>query len=136
VTLVDTNVILDLVTNDPDWSGWSIAQLEEAALKGPLCINDVVYAELSVRYARIEDLEAMLDDAAIEVARTPRDALFLAGKVFVEYRKSGGARTGVLPDFFIGAHAAVSGLPLLTRDGGRYRTYFPSMALIAPEKAA
>ncbi len=136
MTLVDTNVILDLVTNDPDWSGWSIAQLEEAALKGPLCINDVVYAELSVRYARIEDLEAMLDDAAIEVARTPRDALFLAGKVFVEYRKSGGARTGVLPDFFIGAHAAVSGLPLLTRDGGRYRTYFPRMALIAPEKCA
>ena len=110
MTFVDTNVILDLVTNDPDWSGWSIAQLEEAALKGPLCINDVVYAELSVRYARIEDLEAMLDAAAIEVARTPRDALFLAGKVFVQYRKSGGARTGVLPDFFIGAHAAVSGL--------------------------
>jgi len=136
VTLVDTNVLLDLVTNDPDWSGWSIAQLEEAALKGPLCINDVVYAELSVRYARIEDLEAMLDDAAIEVARTPRDALFLAGKVFVQYRKSGGARTGVLPDFFIGAHTAVSGLPLLTRDGGRYRTYFPSMALIAPEICA
>ena len=136
MTLVDTNVILDLVTNDPDWSGWSIAQLEEAALKGPLCINDVVYAELSVRYARIEDLEAMLDDAAIEVARTPRDALFLAGKVFVQYRKSGGVRTGVLPDFFIGAHAAVSGLPLLTRDGGRYRTYFPGMALIAPEKCA
>ena len=104
--------------------------------QGPLCINDVVYAELSVRYTRIEDLEAMLDDAAIEVARTPRDALFLAGKVFVQYRKSGGARTGVLPDFFIGAHAAVSGLPLLTRDGGRYRTYFPGMALIAPEKAA
>jgi predicted nucleic acid-binding protein len=74
--------------------------------------------------------------AAIEVARTPRDALFLVGKVFVQCRKSGGARTGVLPDFFIGAHAAVSGLPLLTRDGGRYRTYFPSMALIAPEKAA
>jgi predicted nucleic acid-binding protein len=134
VTLVDTNVILDLVTNDPEWSGWSIAQLEEAALKGPLCINDVVYAELSVRYDRTEDLEAMLDDAAVEVARTPRDALFLAGKVFVQYRKSGGARTGVLPDFFIGAHGAVSGLPLLMRDGGRYRTYFPSMALIAPKK--
>ena len=100
----------------------------------------MVYAELSVRYARIEDLEAMLDDAAIEVARTPRDALFLAGRVFVQYRRSGGARTGartgVLPDFFIGAHAAVSGLPLLTRDGGRYRTYFPGMVLIAPEKCA
>jgi len=127
MTLVDTNVILDLVTNDSDWSGWSIAQLEDAALKGPLCINDVVYAELSVRYDRIEDLEAMLDDAAIEVARTPREALFLAGKVFVQYRKSGGARTGVLPDFFIGAHAAVSELPLLTRDSVRYRTYFPSI---------
>jgi predicted nucleic acid-binding protein len=134
MTLVDTNVILDLVTNGPDWSGWSIAQLEEAALKGPLCINDVVYAELSVCYDRIEDLEAMLDDAAIEVARTPREALFLAGKVFVQYRKSGSARTGVLPDFFIGAHAAVSELPLLTRDSVRYRTYFPSMTLIAPKK--
>ncbi len=134
VTLIDTNVILDLVTNDPEWSGWSIAQLEEAALNGPLFINDVVYAELSVRYDRIEDLEAMLKEAAIEVARTPRDALFLAGKVFVQYRKSGGARTEVLPDFFIGAHAAVSGLPLLTRDGGRYHTYFPGMVLIAPEK--
>jgi predicted nucleic acid-binding protein len=134
MTLVDTNVILDLVTNDPNWSGWSIAQLEEASLKGPLCINDVVYAELSVRYDRIEDLEAMLDDAAIEVARTPREALFLAGKVFMQYRKSGGARAGVLPDFFIGAHAAVSELPLLTRDSVRYRTYFPSMTLIAPKK--
>jgi len=95
----------------------------------------VVYAELSVRYARIEDLEPMLDDAAIEVARTPRDALFLAGKVFAQYRQSGGARTGVLPDFFIRAHAAVSRLPLLPRDRGRYRTYFPGMALIAHGKA-
>ena len=82
MTLVDTNGLLDLVTDDPDWAEWSIVKLEETALKGPLCINDVVYAELSVRYDRIEDLEAMLDDAAIEVARTPRDALFLAGKVF------------------------------------------------------
>ena len=81
MTLVDTNGLLDLVTDDPDWAEWSIVKLEETALKGPLCINDVVYAELSVRYDRIEDLEAMLDDAVIEVARTPRDALFLAGKV-------------------------------------------------------
>jgi predicted nucleic acid-binding protein len=136
VTLVDSNVILDLVTNDPEWSDWSIAKLEEAALKGLLCINDVVYAELSVRYDRIEALEAMLDHAAIEVERTPREALFLAGKVFVQYRKAGGGRTGVLPDFFIGAHAAVTKLPLLTRDAARYRTYFPNMALIAPEKPA
>ena len=136
MTPVDTNGLLDLVTDDPDWAEWSIVKLEEAVLKGALAINDVVCAELSVRCTQIEDLEAMLDAAAIEVARTPRDALFLAGKAFVQYRKSGGARTGVLPDFFIGAHAAVSGLPLLTRDGGRYRTYFPSMALIAPEKCA
>ena len=134
MTLVDTNVLLDLVTNDPDWSGWSIAQLEEAALKGPLCINDVVYAELSVRYDRIEDLDAMLEESAIEIAPPPRAALFLAGKVFTKYRKSGGSRTGVLPDFFIGAHAAVGGVPLLTRDGRRYRTYFPTLELIAPEK--
>ena len=102
MTLVDTNGLY-LVTDHPDWAEWSIVKLEET--KGALAINDVVYAELSVRYARIEDLEPMLDDAAIEVARTPRDALFLAGKVFAQYRQSGGARTGVLPDFFIRAHA-------------------------------
>ena len=134
MTLVDTNVLLDLVTDDPDWAEWSVAKLEEAALKGALAINDVVYAELSVRYDRIEDLEAMLEDAAIEVASTPREALFLAAKAFSQYRKSGGARTGVLPDFFIGAHPAVSGFPLLTRDGRRYRTYFPTLDLIAPQQ--
>jgi predicted nucleic acid-binding protein len=117
LTLVDTNVLLDLVTDDPDWAEWSIAKLEEAALKGALCINDVVYAELSARYDRIEALDAMLEDAAIAVAPAPREALFLAGKVFAQYRRSGGSRTGLLPDFFIGAHAAVSGFPLLTRDG-------------------
>ncbi len=133
MTLVDTNVLLDLVTDDPDWGEWSIARLEEAALKGPLYINDIVYAELSVRYGRIEDLEAMLEDAAIAIAAPPRAALFLAGKVFVQYRESGGTRTGVLPDFFIGAHATVTGIPLLTRDSRRYRTYFPALELIAPE---
>lgn len=134
MTLVDTNVLLDLVTDDPDWAEWSVAKLEEAALKGALCINDVVYSELSVRYDRIEDLEAMLEDSEIGIAPPPRAALFLAGKVFAQYRKSGGSRTGVLPDFFIGAHAAVSGVPLLTRDGRRYRSYFPTLELIAPEK--
>jgi predicted nucleic acid-binding protein len=133
-TLVDTNVLLDLVTDNPDWAAWSIAKLEEAALRGALYINNVVYAELSVRYDRIEDLDAMLEDATIEVAPMPREALFLAGKVFMQYRMSGGSRTGVLPDFFIGAHAAVSGFLLLTRDGRRYRTYFPALELIAPEK--
>ncbi|RVC30383.1 PIN domain-containing protein, partial [Mesorhizobium sp. M7A.F.Ca.CA.004.04.2.1] len=92
-----------------------------------------VYAELAVRYIRIEDLEAFLDAAGLEMAPMPRAALFLAGKVFTQYRRSGGSRTGVLPDFFIGAHAAVTKLPLLTRDVGRYQTYFPSLRLITPD---
>ncbi|MES0101935.1 type II toxin-antitoxin system VapC family toxin [Mesorhizobium sp. M0019] len=132
MTLVDTNVLLDLVTDDQDWAEWSIEQLEAASLRGPLLINDVVYAELSVRYSRIEDLDAFLDAAGLEIVTMPRPVLFLAGKVFTQYRKSGGSRTGVLPDFFIGAHAAVGELPLLTRDVGRYRTYFPSLMLITP----
>ena len=132
MTLVDTNVLLDLVTNDPDWSEWSLARLEEAALAGPILINDIIYAETSIRYDRIEDLDAMLSQALIEIAATPRSALFLAGKAFRRYRAAGGTRTGVLPDFFIGAHAAVEGWPLLTRDAGRYRRYFPKVRLIAP----
>ncbi|TGQ50698.1 PIN domain-containing protein [Mesorhizobium sp. M1C.F.Ca.ET.193.01.1.1] len=133
MTLVDTNVLLDLVTDDPTWADWSIAELEKASLQGPLLINDVVYAELAVRYDRIEHLDAFLDQAGLEMAAMPRSALFLAGKVFTKYRKSGGSRTGVLPDFFIGAHAIVSGLALLTRDVGRYRAYFPALRLIAPK---
>ncbi len=133
MTLVDTNILLDLVTDDPKWADWSLAKLEAASIAGPLLINDVVYAELAVRYKRIEELDAFIKQAALELAPIPRDSLFLAGKIFTQYRKSGGARTGVLPDFFIGAHAAVGGLPLLTRDVGRYRTYFPSVKLIAPD---
>jgi len=132
VTLVDTNVLLDLATDDPKWADWSIAELEKASLNGPLLINDVVYAELAVRYDCIEDLDAFLDQSGLEMAAIPRAALFLAGKVFTKYRKSGGTRTGVLPDVFIGAHTMVGGLTLLTRDVGRYRTYFPSLTLIAP----
>lgn len=133
MTLVDTNVLLDLVTDDPIWADWSIAQLEAASLTGTLLINDVVYAELAIRYDRIELLEAFVDEAGLTIAPMPRAALFLAGKVFTQYRRSGGSRTGVLPDFFIGAHAAVHELPLLTRDVGRYRTYFPSLKLISPD---
>lgn len=133
MTLVDTNVLLDLVTDDPNWADWSIAQLEAESLDGPLLINDVVYAELAVRYDRVEPLEAYLEEGGLAMAPMPRAALFLAGKVFTQYRKSGGSRTGVLPDFFIGAHAAVNELTLLTRDVGRYRTYFPSLKLIAPD---
>ena len=107
--------------------------LDSASFRGPLAINDVVYAELSVRFERIEDLDDVLDEAGITLAPIPRAALFLAGKVFQRYRAAGGIRNGVLPDFFIGAHAAVAGLPLLTRDVQRYRTYFPSLSVIAPE---
>ncbi|MBY5533386.1 type II toxin-antitoxin system VapC family toxin [Rhizobium leguminosarum] len=132
MTLVDTNVLLDLVTDDPKWSSWSIAQLETASIEGSLLINDVIYAELAVRYDRIEALATFLEEAGLEMRPMPKAALFLAGKVFKQYRKAGGSPTGVLPDFFIGAHAAVEQLPLLTRDVGRYRTYFPSLKLMAP----
>jgi hypothetical protein len=132
MTLVDTNVLLDVVTDDPVWADWSIAQLEAASLTGSLLINDTIYAELSIRYERIEQLDRFVSNARLEIAAMPRAALFLAGKAFVQYRRASGAKTGVLPDFFIGAHAAVNQFPLLTRDVGRYRTYFPSLTLIAP----
>lgn len=131
-TLVDTNVLLDVATNDRVWADWSLRQLDAAALRGPLLINDITYAELSVRYARVEDVNIFIDTASLTLERLPRAALFLAGKVFQDYRASGGVRTGVLPDFFIGAHAAVEALPLLTRDVQRYRSYFPKLKLIAP----
>lgn len=130
--LVDTNVLLDIVTDDPQWAAWSIRQLDAASLKGPLAINDVVYAELSVRFSSIEALDSVLAEFGVAIAAMPRSALFLAGKAFLQYRAAGGARTGVLPDFFIGAHAMVSGSTLLTRDARRYRTYFPAIDLIAP----
>jgi len=132
MTLVDTNVLLDLATNDVTCANWSIRQLDAAALKGPLAINDVVYAELSVRFTEIEALESTLDDASVVMERIPRPALFLAGKAFQRYRAWGGRRSGVLPDFFIGAHAAVMQIPLLTRDAQRYRSYFPTIDLVTP----
>lgn len=132
MTFVDTNVLLDLVTDDPVHADWSLAQLEAAALRGPLVIGDIVYAELSVRYARIEDLDAFVARAGLRRAAMPDAALFLAGKAFGSYRRSGGTRTGVLPDFFVGAQAALAERPLLTRDVRRYRTCFPSVELIAP----
>lgn len=132
MTLIDTNILLDLVTNDPDWSEWSLARLDDAAFAGRLLINDIVYAEISIRYDRIEDLDAMLAGTMVQIAPTPRSALFLAGKAYRQYRAAGGTRTGVLADFFIGAHATVEGWSLLTRDTSRYRTYFPQVMLIAP----
>ena len=132
MTLVDTNILLDLVTNDPSWADWSERQLEAAAVRGPLLINDVVYAELSVGFLRVEEVDVTIAAAQVEVAPIPREALFLAGKAFQLYRAGGGTRYGVLPDFFIGAHAAVAKVPLLTRDARRYRSYFPTVQLIAP----
>lgn len=133
VLLVDTNVLLDVFGRDPRWWAWSLARMEEAILSGPLLINDVIYAETSIRYRSLEYLDATLSDAGISIAPIPRPALFLAGKAFVRYREAGGNRTGVLPDFFIGAHAAVANLPLLTRDVRRYRSYFPTVTLISPD---
>jgi predicted nucleic acid-binding protein len=130
--LVDTNVILDVIQDDPKWAAWSQAQLDSAAIKDVLIINPVIYAELSLAFRRIEELEAMLDRAAFRVDPIPREALFLAGKAFLQYRRRGGSKTGVLPDFFIGAHAAIADMALLTRDTARYQTYFPTLELISP----
>jgi predicted nucleic acid-binding protein len=135
VLLVDTNVLLDVVTNDPIWADWSQRQLEKLALETRLAVNPVVYAELSIGYQRIEEVEAILATTGVEVEEIPRAALFLAGKTFHEYRARGGTRTGALPDFFIGAHAVVRGVGLLTRDTRRYRTYFPTIILITPGDA-
>jgi predicted nucleic acid-binding protein len=132
VTLVDSNVLIDFFIDDPKWSDWSLERLQEAAVRGPLLINEVIYAETSTRYHTIDDFEAALMSAGVTTVSVPRMALFLAGKAFLRYRRAGGIRTGVLSDFFVGAHAAVERLPLLTRDTRRYRHYFPTVALIAP----
>ena len=132
--LVDTNVLLDVVSEHPQWADWSQQQLETAALRRRLVINAVIYAELSIGFRRIEEVEAVLERAQIKVEEIPREALFLAGKAFQRYKSRGGTRTGVLPDFFIGAHAAVLGIPLLTRDARRYSDYFPKLELLAPKK--
>lgn len=131
--LVDTNVLLDLVTDDRRWACWSQHQLERAAAQDELAINDIVYAELSIGYARIEELDAMISTAGLTMAPMPRAALFLAGKAFQRYRSAGGTRTGMLADFFLGAHAVIMACPLLSRDAARYRTYFPGIRLIAPD---
>ncbi len=131
--LVDTNVLLDVLERDPVWAEWSNTQMGIQALGGGLIVNPVVYAELSVDYARIEDFDAALNALGVVLEDIPREALFLAGKAFRQYRARGGGRPGVLPDFFIGAHAAVLDVPLLTRDAGRYRSYFPTLELIVPE---
>jgi hypothetical protein len=130
--LVDSNIILDIATNDPDWSAWSATELERTADAAVLVINPLIYAEVSIRFARIEDLEEAIPDTVFRRDPLPYEATFLAGKAFASYRKRGGQRHAPMPDFYIGAHAAVAGFRLLTRDATRYRTYFPSVEIIAP----
>lgn len=130
-TLVDANVLLDIFTEDERWADWSAARLAEALDAGPAVINPIVYAEVSVRFDGIEDLEDALP-AEIEREPLPWEAGFLAGKCFLAYRRGAGSKRSPLPDFYIGAHAAVTGRRLLTRDASRYRTHFPRLELIAP----
>ncbi|MFT4247167.1 MAG: type II toxin-antitoxin system VapC family toxin [Pseudomonas sp.] len=133
--LVDANVLLDVLTEDPHWFDWSGKALEEQAAKARLCINPLIYAEVSVGFERIEELDEALPASDFTRLPLPWEAGFLAGKAFLRYRRDGGQRRSPLPDFIIGAHAAVSGLPLITRDVRRYRTYFPKLLLICPGQA-
>jgi predicted nucleic acid-binding protein len=132
-TLVDANVLLDVLTEDPHWLAWSIDALTDAAEAGPLFINPIIYAEVSVRFSRIEDLDEALPAEDYRRLPLPWSAAFLAGKAFLDYRRHRGPRSSTLPDFFIGAHAAVDELQLLTRDVARYRTYFPTVRLTSPD---
>jgi predicted nucleic acid-binding protein len=135
MTLVDTNVLLDVFGRDTNWWRWSVTRLESAARRGPLLINDIIYAETSIRFPDPTVFDDVLDDMGVTVAPFARLVPFVAGKAFANYRNSGGARDRVLPDFFIGAHAEVERLPLLTRDPRRHRAYFPGVSLIAPEQS-
>lgn len=131
-TLVDTNVLLDIATDDPTWADWSSAALAEAITRGPVIINPIVYAEVSVGFLRIERLDTFLPETTFRRDPLPYSAGFLAGKAFGAYRRRGGQRRSPLPDFYIGAHAAIAGHALLTRDATRYRTYFPTITVVAP----
>lgn len=131
--LVDANVLLDVMTEDARWLAWSAEAIERAADRYRLVINPVIYAEVSIRYSRIEDLDGALPKTMLDREGIPYEAAFLAGKCFLTYRRRGGMKRSPLPDFFIGAHAAVAGYRLLTRDAARYRSYFPKLSLIAPD---
>lgn len=132
-TLVDSNVLLDVITEDQAWLEWSSGSLASAAENGPLFINPIIYAEVSVRFSRIEDVEEALPPSDYRRLALPWESAFLAGKAFVRYRRNKGSRSSTLPDFFIGAHAAIADLRLLTRDATRYRTYFPAVQLTCPD---
>ena len=130
--LVDTNVLVDVVEDDAQWAEWSVQALRAQAQAHELAINVVVYAEFSLAFRTIEALERAVAELGLKLLEIPRPALFLAGKAFLRYRQAGGVRSNVLPDFFIGAHASVAGMALLTRDAARYRSYFPALSLLTP----
>ena len=130
--LVDSNIILDVFTDDPNWAGWSESMLEEYSNFSTLYINSIIYAEISIGFSRIENLESAVFKAGFQMLDFPKEALFLAGKAFLKYKKRRGASSSPLPDFFIGAQAAVLNIALITRDVSRYRSYFPTVNLITP----
>lgn len=131
-TLVDSNVLLDVITEDDEWMDWSAAALSRAANVSRLAVNPIVYAEVAARFARIEELEDALPPDYYQRLALPWEAAFLAGQCFVKYRRQGGSRRSPMPDFYIGAHAAVHDMTILTRDPRRYRSYFPTLRIIAP----
>jgi predicted nucleic acid-binding protein len=130
--LVDTNVLVDVLQDDPQWADWSIAQLRAQAKLHVLVINPVIYAEMSLSFSTLEALDDVVLTMALELREIPRPALYLAARAYVQYRRRGGSKGQVLPDFFIGAHAAVEDWPLLTRDASRFKSYFPTLDVIAP----
>ena len=130
--LVDTNVLIDVLNNETQWADWSIHQLRVQSKIHVLSINPIIYAELSCTFKKVEDLDEVLQVMELKFNQIPKPALFLAGKAFQRYRRQGGVKNSILADFFIGAHAAVSRLPVLTRDTQRYQTYFPTVKLVSP----
>ena len=132
MTLVDTNVLIDILTRDPRWETWSATTLRQLSGHGPLLINEIVYAELAGRYSTQQALDSIVESLDLQFEWLPKSALHLAGQTFTNYRRSGGTRSSILADFFIGAHAAVMHLPIVSRDTERYRTHFPDVELIAP----
>jgi predicted nucleic acid-binding protein len=132
MVLVDTNVLVDVLEDEPKWADWSIAQLRALSTVHALAINPVIYAELSLTFTTVEELDETVESLGLKLLELPRASLFLAGKAFIRDRRRGGRKHNVLADFFIGAHAAVLRCPVITRDAGRYRTYFPSLELITP----
>ena len=132
--LVDSNIILDILLDDPNWAGWSETALADASQNSTLYINQIVYTEVSIAFQKIEELESALNKGGFQLLEIPKEALFLAGKAYLRYRRGKGTKQSPLPDFYIGAQAAVLGMDLITRDEGRYRTYFPTVRIMCPEK--